>query len=81
MILDLQGVEPALYAPEDLMGAERRAAGQQTSSRVPYIDEETQPQPSSSSWFSHWFGLSDARSSAATDAKAAALSKPPFVRL
>ena len=76
----LQGMEPALYSPEDLLGDERRK--EQILSHRPQqgnedVDEQQRP---SSSWFSHWFGLSDARSSTSgADMKPQALHKPPFV--
>jgi len=79
----VQGMEPALYAPEDLLGDDKRKQ-QMQSYRNPHPQEPEDPdveQPSSS-WFTHWFGLSDARTAPATsDLKhQAPLHKPPFVR-
>lgn len=69
-------MEPALYAPEDLLGSDSR---EQHHARVPQVEEQTDLQ-SSNGWFSHWFRPSDARSASAADAlDASSLSKPPFV--
>lgn len=74
----LQGMDPVLYSPEDLLGEDKRkehAAGHRGEQQG-----NDEPQQPSSSWFSHWFGLSDARTSTSTaDARAQSLHKPPFV--
>ena len=75
-------MEPALYAPEDLLGDDKRKQ-QVLSHRTPRPQEPEDPdveQPSSS-WFTHWFGLSDARTATPpSDLKhQAPLNKPPFV--
>lgn len=74
-------MEPALYAPEDLLGDDKWK--QQVVSRLqPGADASEEQQPSSS-WFSHWFGLSDARTSShGAEAKShASLNRPPFVSI
>ena len=69
----LKGVEPELYNPEELLGGDRAPVA---ASRPLPEAEDHQP---TSSWFTHWFGLSDARATASSDIRNAALHQPPFV--
>ena len=75
-----QAMEPELYAPDELLGGGSK--GSNVTDAAPSRDTAAAEQdaPPTTSWFSHWFGLSDARASASVDTRNAALHQPPFVR-
>ena len=70
-------MEPTVYNPAELLGGDRHA----DSNHRPHSlnSEDERPQPGSTSWLGHFFGLSEHRSTSAVERAHTSLSKPPHV--